>query len=197
MYRVGTVGAFEAGLESAYPVIVPSAQEAMAKRILSELPPSPGAGRLPPEPRRKPRTGRRDPITTEDEKRIRDLIEEWRGPLKWDLLTAEVNKRFRAKWHRQSLANHKRILKAFQDKKLELRKAARELGRSRGKSGESTVEYLRRQLRDAQEYAQELKGQLDAANARFARWQHNAYLLRIDVALLDRPLQENDRGRTD
>lgn len=44
MLRSGASECFEAGLESAYSVIVPSAQEAMAKRILDEIGPSPGAG---------------------------------------------------------------------------------------------------------------------------------------------------------
>jgi hypothetical protein len=50
---------FEPAVESAYAVVVPSAKEAMAKRILGELGRSSGAGRGPPGPRKKPRTGKR------------------------------------------------------------------------------------------------------------------------------------------
>ena len=198
MYRVGTGEAFEAGLESAYPIIVPSPQEAMAKRILDQLPPSPGAGRLPPGPRRKPRTGKRMPITSAHEKVIRDIIEDWSRPVFfWKEVVAEVNKRFGTNWHRQSLESKERIKKAFQAQKQSLREDAAKTRARKGRAGESTAQYLQRQLREANERADRLERDLIESRARLARWQHNAYLHGLSVEMLDAPLQQNDRGRSD
>jgi hypothetical protein len=189
---------FEAGLESAYAVIVPSANEVMAKRILHDLGPAPGAGRLPPGPRRKPRSGRRMPITRDDVKTIRGIIEGWSQPkLTWELLGAVVQKSFGTGWHRQSLFAHPQIAAAFQAKKLELRKAAKTGRRPKRRTSDGTILYLEQQIRDATEEISELKKLLAEREAQLARWRHNAFLHGVSVAQLDEPLLPNDRGRSD
>lgn len=187
---------FEAGLESAYVGIVPSAKEAMAKRILGELGQAPGAGRMPPGPRRKPRTGGRAPITKEAENRVREIIEEWSQPrLRWEDLLPVLNKEFRGDWQRQSLAKHPKILRAFQAKKKDLRQA--KLTGRKPPTADSTVEYLKIQVRALTEEIEGLKAKLAQYEIRMARWRHNAYLHRVTIEQLDAALQENDRGRSD
>lgn len=188
---------FGAGLESAYAGIVPSAKEAMAKRILGELGQAPGAGRMPPTPRRKPRFAGRVPITREAENRVREIIEEWPHPrLRWEDLLPVVNKEFRGDWQRQSLAKHPKILRAFQLKKEELRQAKLS-GQRKTSTADSTVEYLKTQVRELTEENEGLKAKLAEYETRMARWRHNAYLHRVTIEQLDAPLQENDRGRSD
>jgi hypothetical protein len=189
---------FEPGLESAYAVIVPSAKEAMARRILTQLGKAHGAGRLPPGPRRKPRTGKRPPITKDTANLIRELIEAWpHGTLSWEDVVVAVNKSFGTKWHRQSLANHGKIKAAFQAKKIELRKSAAAGLKPKARATDSTVEYLERQLKQATGQVVELRLQLQEAEARMARWRHNAYLRGLTLEQLETPMQENDRGRSD
>jgi hypothetical protein len=187
---------FEAGLESAYAVIVPSPKEAMAKRIF-EHSKAPGAGRLPPGPRAKPRDVKRVPITKEAENRVREIIEEWPHPtLRWEDLLPVLNDEFRGDWQRQSLAKHPKIQKAFQTKKEELR-LAKLSGPRKSRTTDSTVEYLSKQVRALTEENAGLRAKLGEYEARMARWRHNAYLHRVTVEQLDEPLQENDRGRSD
>jgi hypothetical protein len=187
---------FEAGLESAYAVVVPSAKEAMAKRIF-ERSKAPGAGRLPPGPRAKPRAGKRVPITKEAENRVREIIEEWpHGTLRWEDLLPILNKEFHGDWQRQSLAKHDKIQTAFQRKKEELRQALLK-DPQKSRTANSTVEYLNKQLRLLTEENADLKGRLRDQEARMARWRHNAFLHRVTVEQLDEPMQENDRGRSD
>jgi hypothetical protein len=130
-----------AGLESAYAVIVPSAKEAMAKRVFERSKTS-DAGRLPPGPRAKPRPGKRVPITNAAENRVRAMIEDWPHPtLRWEDLLPILNKEFHGDWPRQSLAKHAKIQTAFQSKKEALRQA-RLKGPRKGRTADSTVEYL-------------------------------------------------------
>lgn len=182
---------FEPGLESAYAVVVPSLKEAMAKRILKKLGKAAGAGRMPPGPRR-PRSGTRTRIGKATEARIREIIEEWpHERIDWGDVVAVANREFKASWRRQSLATHKKILSAFQDKKIELKKARPKL------SGNVTIDYYERTVRQLTEENVMLKTKLRETAARMARWRHNAYLHRMTLEQLDEPMQENDRGRSD
>jgi hypothetical protein len=183
----------EAGLESAYAVIVPSAKEAMAKRVFGRSKIS-GAGRLPPGPRAKPRPGKRVPITKDAQNRVRTIIEDWSLPtLRWEDLLPILNKEFHGDWQRQSLAKHAKIQTAFQRKKEELRQA-RLKGPRKGRTADSTVEYLNKQVRLLTEENADLKGKLRDQEARMARWRHNAFLHRVTIEQLGaRP--DRDRGQ--
>jgi len=88
----------EAGLESAYAAIFPSVKVMMAKRILKKLGNAPGAGRMPPEPRRKARSGKRIRIDRRMVNRVREIIEEWPGTrIDWVDVVAAANREFKAK----------------------------------------------------------------------------------------------------
>lgn len=174
----------------------------MAKRYIERERPAPGAGKLPPEPRSKPRRRKKQvKIWKEAENRIREIIEEWPDPeIDWDTVVAAVDKEFEAGWTRQTLShpvNHKKILKAFQDKKVELRNAREAGGAAASKSADSRVQYLERAVHDLTEENAALKVQIAERDARLARWRENAYLHRLTLEMLDAPLQTNDRGRSD
>jgi hypothetical protein len=189
MLRSGVSECFEAGLESGYSVIVPSAQEAMAKRILDKIGPSPGAGRLPPEPRRKRRRAKRVPLDPGAEKRICEIIQDRKGDLSWEGVVAAANREFKANWMRQTLAAHPKIKAAFQAKKAEIRKEASKPARR----SNSTVEYLEHQVRSLKAENEELRSQLQITKTRMARWRQNAFTLGITLEQLDEDLQPNDR----
>jgi hypothetical protein len=187
---------FGSGLESAYAVFVPSLKEEMAKRYFEREGPAPGAGKLPPNPRAKPQSRRkRTRIWKDTQNRIREIIEEWPHPtIDWDSVIPVANNEFKANWIRQSLQRHPRLLKAFQDRKAELKRLAEAAGAT-AKRKDSDVEYLDGQVRELEEANAGLKARLVEYEARFARWQRNAYLHGLSVEQLDAPLQENDRGR--
>jgi hypothetical protein len=168
----------------------------MAKRVFERSKTS-DAGRLPPGPRAKPRPGKRVPITNAAENRVRAMIEDWPHPtLRWEDLLPILNKEFHGDWPRQSLAKHAKIQTAFQSKKEALRQA-RLKGPRKGRTADSTVEYLDKQVRLLTEENADLKGRLRDQEVRMARWRHNAFLHRVTVEQLDEPMQENDRGRSD
>jgi hypothetical protein len=52
------------------------------------------------------------------------------------------------------------------------------------------IEYLQRENED-------LKRKLAEADAQMARWRHNSAMAKISLPVLDEPLQENNRGRSD
>ena len=96
----------------------------MAKRHIEREGAAPGAGKLPPGPRSKPLHRKKQvKIWKQAENRIREIIEEWPDTeIDWDKVVAAVDKEFKAGWTRQTLShreNHKKILRAFQDKKVE------------------------------------------------------------------------------
>lgn len=179
-------------VESAYPIVVPLPKEAMAKRIMKKLGGAPGAGRMPPGPRR-PRSGKRTRIDKVTENRTREIIEEWpHKQIDWEDVVAAANKEFKASWRRQSLAAHKKIVNAFQEKRIELKKP-----RAKPTFGDSTLDYYERIVRKLTEENMALRTKLQEAEARMARRRHNAYLHRMTLEQLDEPMQENDRGRTE
>jgi hypothetical protein len=184
---------FDPALESAYAVIVPSAKEMMAKRILTKLGKAPGAGRMPPEPRRKVLRGKRIRIDRRMVNRVREIIEEWPGTrIDWVDVVAAANREFKANWTRQSLAFHDKIQKAFREKKKDLAKA-----KPARRSGDITVEFLEHQVRKLTDENLQLRIKLATTEARMARWRQNAFLHRLTIEQLDEDMQENDRGRSD
>ena len=184
---------FEPALESAYAVIVPSAKEMMAKRILTKLGKAPGAGRMPPEPRRKVHRAKRIRIDRRMVSRVREIIEDWPGPrIDWVDVVAAANREFKANWTRQSLAFHDKIQKAFREKKKDLAKS-----KPAPRSADITVEFLEHQVRKLTDENLQLRIKLATTEARMARWRQNAFLHRLTVEQLDEDMQENDRGRSD
>jgi len=182
---------FEPGLESAYAVAVPSAKEAMAKRILKGLGEAPGAGRMPPNPRRRPRRAKKVRIDSNIQRGIRDIIEGLPGKgFGWEAVVAAANAKFKANWTRQSLFFHAKIKNAFRARKAEIKKKGRS---SAARPSESTIEYLEHQVVRLKAENSDLRVQLILVTGRMARWRQNAFMHGMTLEQLDEDLQENDR----
>jgi hypothetical protein len=191
--------------ESAYPSIPnPSPAELMAKRIIDSLPPSKGAGRMPPSPRAKPPKddGIRQIINRPVKEWIRATILAWPGPtIGWEEVRNVVRKKYpNGDWKRQSLARHRRIQEAFNDTKVRL---IRERDEAKSRAGQATKpkagsdEFLQNRIEFLEESVRKTEAENDRLKQQFVRWQRNAFAAGMTMQQLDRPALRIDRGQAD
>jgi hypothetical protein len=189
--------------ESAYPSIPnPSPAELMAKRVVNSLPPSKGAGRLPPGPRKKSRAApqaARILISRGTIDNIARMILAWPHPkITWEAIRAAVNSKFKTEWTRQALEAHYKIKKAYRATKGRLRDDPDSKTKSRKATTKDTViPILQERIRFLEDRIIALEGQIIVYEDQFLRWQRNAYLEGIPWSKLEGTMQTVDRGRSD
>jgi hypothetical protein len=176
----------------------------MAKRILDSLPPSKGAGRMPPSPRAKPAKDDRirQIINRPVREWIRATILAWRGPtIEWEDVRNVVRKKYpNGDWKRQSLARHPQIQKAFNETK---RRLVRERDEAKSRAGKPTRpkagsdEFFQNRIEFLEGRVRELETENDRLNQQFVRWQRNAFAAGMTLQQLDRPALRIDRGQAD
>lgn len=126
-------------------------------------------------------------ITPEQEKVVASMLDTWKGTLTWDLLGEKVAASFGIAdgVTRQTLSARPLIKLAFKQAKERLR------GVKEQKSEPSyDVEYYKNQIIKLEAELQREKEKVARYEARFVRWQYNAYLNGIPVHSLDNPTVE-------
>jgi hypothetical protein len=176
----------------------------MAKRILDSLPPSKGAGRMPPSPRPKPPkpSEPRFIVTPSIKEWLRKTILTWPGPtIEWEDVRRVVQKKYpRGIWKRQSLAGHAQAAFNATKRRLEQERADEE-AKARAKAGKAakpksgTDEFYAERITLLEECVHELETQNDRLKQQFVRWQRNAFAAGMTLQQLDRPALRIDRGQ--
>ena len=123
-------------------------------------------------------------ITPEQEKVVASMLDTWKGALTWDLLSEKVAASFDIKdgITRQTLYAKPLIKLAFGQAKERLKEA-----RERPHEPSYDVEYYKNQVSKLQAELQREREKVERFEARFIRWQYNAYLNGIPVHSLDNP----------
>lgn len=126
-------------------------------------------------------------ISNEDISQVVAIIDTWTGELTWKLLTKKISELFDIKGGvtRQSLSSKKDIQTAFQQRK-ECLKEQGEL--SRNEKPNYSVEYLENQIDKLNIDLAREKEKTARYEARFMRWQYNAYLNGAGIESLDNPI---------
>lgn len=125
-------------------------------------------------------------ISNEDISQVVALIDTWAGKLTWDLLTKKVTELFDIKdgVTRQSLSSKDDIQTAFQQRKENLK----EQGESKqNEKPNYSVEYLENQIAKLNIDLDREREKTLRYEARFVRWQYNAYLNGAGIESLDAP----------
>jgi prefoldin subunit 5 len=114
-------------------------------------------------------------------------------------LVKAISAEFKGDWERQSIAKYPHLQREFQKTQERIRKAQRDekAGRRVSRTRDEQIEFFKRQIELLNRENADLKKQLAEAETRLAKWRHNALMHRITVRMLDQPMQENDRGRSD
>jgi hypothetical protein len=138
-------------------------------------------------------------IVKHTRQRITEMMLGWRGSkFTWPLLMKEINAEFGGNWKYQSVARFPDLQALFTATQIRVRKSRNGgVSPAKAKSANPTIVVLRDRVEYLQAENADLKRRLDACEARMSRWRKNAVLNRIPIAVLDEPMQENDRGRSD
>ncbi|WED21572.1 hypothetical protein L3Q72_13215 [Vibrio sp. JC009] len=123
-------------------------------------------------------------ITHEDISQVVALIDTWQGKLTWDLLTKKITELFNIHGGvtRQSLSSKAEIKLAFQQRKEKLKEKVESVPNY-------SVEYLRNQVERLEAELEREKEKTARYEARFVRWQYNAYLHNAGIESLDDPVE--------
>lgn len=132
-------------------------------------------------------------LTDDDVAKIVEILDGWSGPLRWELLIEDIERRFFTRYTRQALHKHGRIKDAFVGRKEVLASTP-----GKTKKLASSPE-----LQVALDRIERLTGEnhrLETENSRlleqFARWTYNASTRNLDEAFLSQPLPRVDRDQT-
>jgi len=136
-------------------------------------------------------------ITAEQEKVVASMLDIWKGALTWDLLSEKVAVSFDIKdgVTRQTLSAKPLIKLAFGQAKERLKQV-----KEQTTEPSYDVEYYKNQVSKLQAELQREKEKVARFEARFVRWQYNAYLNGIPVHSLDNPTVDealNDEATLD
>jgi hypothetical protein len=126
-------------------------------------------------------------VTDESIDQLRAILNNWHGPLTWELYCASVTRKLGLKTvvTKQTLMRYESIRKAFSDRKEFLRDAKATI-----ESGDATISALQLQIKDLAEQVRRLKAENDAYREKFVRWLKNIYTYAtgFDMSKLETPL---------
>ncbi|MGY4595657.1 hypothetical protein ACVWXL_003403 [Bradyrhizobium sp. GM22.5] len=134
---------------------------------------------------------------------ILERIQGWplEEDLAWGPLMEVLGREYGGKWTRQAVAKHKLLQEAFTKRQEKIREFKRQKASSAGKrvarTRDEEIAYYKKQIELQKQEIADLKQRIEKSDARMALWKHNAFLHRMLPLQLDRPRQENNRGRSD
>jgi hypothetical protein len=132
-------------------------------------------------------------LSDDDVAKIVAILDGWSGPLRWELLIEEVERRLFARYTRQALHKHGRIKDAFAGRKEALAAAP---GRPRKFASSPELQLALDHIDKLTGENQRLKAENDRLLEQFVRWAYNASTRNLDEAFLSRPLPHVDREQT-
>lgn len=126
-------------------------------------------------------------ISDDQIEQVAAMLDRWQGELNWDLVTAKVTELFDIKGGvtRQNLSSKELIKIAFQQRKKKLREKAQSVN----KNTNTSVEYLQGQIEKLEAELEREKEKVARYEARFVRWQYNAYINGVAVDSLDNAVE--------
>ena len=126
-------------------------------------------------------------VTPESIDQLRAILNNWQGPLTWELYCDSVTRKLGLKTvvTKQTLMRYESIKGAFADRKTFLRDA-----RSSSTSNEQTISALQFQVKNLAEQVRRLSAENDAYKEKFVRWLKNIYMYaeKFDISKLETPL---------
>ena len=135
-------------------------------------------------------------IVTEDSLvQLVAILNNWQGPLTWELYCADVTRRLGLKSlvTKQTLLRYVVIKKAFGERKAFVRES-----KSVELSSDSTIEALKASVNNLAEQVRRLSAENELYKEKFVRWQKNIYTHAngFDMAKLESPLVEKHKRNT-
>jgi len=132
-------------------------------------------------------------LSDEDVARIVEILDGWAGPLRWELLIAEVERRLFARYTRQALHKHARIKDAFASRKESLAAAP---GAPRKPAASPELQLALDRIERLTAENQRLEDENGRLLEQFVRWAYNASTRNLDEDFLSQPLPTVDREQT-
>jgi chromosome segregation ATPase len=108
-----------------------------------------------------------------------------------------INAEFKGNWRPQAVAKHPELQSLYTATLERLRKEKDQIAGKKPKTVDATTAVLQDRIDHLQRENEDLKNKLAEIEGRLNRWRRNAAMNRIRISLLDEPLQENNRGRSD
>lgn len=135
-------------------------------------------------------------LSTGDVGTIVEMIEVWEGPMTWDRITDRVALVLRRPFSRQALEAHGRIKTAYQTRKVRLRRviASVRAGKPDLEEVPPELALVLRRSEALQARVDRLQVTVDAYDAKFVTWLHNARIAGISEDALNAPLPKVDRN---
>lgn len=121
---------------------------------------------------------------------ITSLLDGWVGPLTWNALIDEVERRLHVRYVRQTLHKHVRIADAFRERQDALRE-------DDGAVPEVPTSPELQSIARLEAENDRLKAENQRLLEQFLVWAYNANSRGISEEVLSRPLPAVDRGRSD
>lgn len=125
-----------------------------------------------------------------DIERIVEILDGWRGRLRWKLLIDEVEKRLFTRYTRQTLHAHARIANAFAHRRQELKGAT---GVTLKQTEFPELQLAFDRIERLSNECNRLKAENNLLLEQFVRWAYNAHLRGLDEQYLSQPLPDVNR----
>lgn len=122
--------------------------------------------------------------------RIVEILDGWRGKLRWELLIDEIEKRLFTRYTRQTLHAHARIANAFAHRKQEL---AGSTGNTLKRTELPELQLAFDRIERLTNECNRLKAENNLLLEQFVRWAYNAHLRGLDEQYLSQPLPDVNR----
>lgn len=132
-------------------------------------------------------------VTEESIDQLRAILNNWQGPLTWELYCDSVTRKLGLKTvvTKQTLMRYETIKGAFADRKTFLRDA-----KSSSASSDQTISALQLQVKNLAEQVRRFSAENDAYKEKFVRWLKNIYMYApgFDISKLETPLTEKNKS---
>jgi hypothetical protein len=132
-------------------------------------------------------------VTAENIDQLRAILNNWQGPLTWELYCASVTRKLGLETvvTKQTLMRYETIRQAFSDRKIFLRDA-----KSSSVSNDQTISVLQMQVKNLAEQTRRLSAENNAYREKFVRWLYNInmYAPNFDISKLETPLTGKNKS---
>ncbi|KAF1075464.1 hypothetical protein [Halodesulfovibrio sp. MK-HDV] len=127
---------------------------------------------------------------------IVQILDGWQGKITWALFAEKIEKRTGRVYSRQTLSNHLRIQKAYQDRRNQLTRTRPRTERSPESFTPKEVQALIDRNKNLTAENERLAAENERLLLQFIVWSTNASIKGLDEAYLNRSLAEVDRDAT-
>lgn len=130
-------------------------------------------------------------ITANDERRIVEFLDGWKGQITWEALSDACEQVINTKPSRQTLSKIPSVVEAYKSAKERAKEADKET------SVPPTLRVAGERIDRLANENERLKREIATLYEQFVRWQYNAALRGLSEEFLNQPLPGIDRGQTE